>query len=164
MRTGTARLTATALAVCIAGCAVSPRQFAAQRTTLSDVDVCRAYEASRKSRDVSFIMDTERELNARGVVRTNCPGLISAANQKTGQAVVGIAAALLLIAAVAAGGGGGGAGQSYANTTDYAWSWDLHYNQYGQLVWSCRGEQTGQFADLYRCQGKIKSDYKWTGY
>jgi hypothetical protein len=92
--------------------------------------------------------------------------LISAANQKTGQAVVGIAAALLLIAAAAAvaAGGGGGGGQSYTNTTDYAWSWDQHYNTYGQLAWSCRGEQTGQFAELYRCQGKFKSDYKWPGY
>jgi len=37
---------------------------------------------------------------------------------------------------------------------DVDWDWDQFYHSTGSLVWACRGIQTGQFADLYRCSGK----------
>lgn len=62
--------------------------------------------------------------------------------------------------AVAANGGGGGGASSYA-AQDYDWAWDEFYNQHYQLVWACRGKQTGQFADLEKCAYKYKSDITW---
>jgi len=44
---------------------------------------------------------------------------------------------------------------------DVDWDWDQFYHSTGSLVWACRGIQTGQFADLYRCSGKSKNDYRW---
>lgn len=53
-----------------------------------------------------------------------------------------------------------GGGSGYA-PTDYDWAWDEFYNQYNQLVWSCRGMQTGQFAELDKCAYKVKIDSTW---
>ena len=69
--------------------------------------------------------------------------------------VVAVAGAV----AIAANGGGGG-GSNYA-AQDYDWAWDEFYNQHYQLVWACRGKQTGQFADLEKCAYKYKSDITW---
>jgi hypothetical protein len=73
--------------------------------------------------------------------------------------ILGVAAA----AAIAAGGGsgGGGTGGNSFAPTDYDWAWDQYYNQYRQLVWSCRGKQTGQFAELSKCQYKVQNDLTW---
>ena len=72
--------------------------------------------------------------------------------------ILGVAATAAL---AASGGGGGYTGNSYYAPTDYDWAWDQYYNQYRQLVWSCRGKQTGQFADLSRCQYKPANDLTW---
>ena len=65
-------------------------------------------------------------------------------------------------AAAAAAGGGGGGGGAYG-ASDYDWDWDQFYNQYGQLVWACRGIQTGQFAELHHCAYDVKVDTRWPG-
>ena len=36
---------------------------------------------------------------------------------------------------------------------DIDWAWDL--------VWHCRGIQTGQFAEFTKCAGKSKNDDHW---
>lgn len=43
---------------------------------------------------------------------------------------------------------------------DIDWAWDEFYNN-GQLVWACRGKQTGEFANDYACAGKPKNDFTW---
>ncbi len=69
--------------------------------------------------------------------------------------------------------GGGGTMCSYAssiqkgidlfnkNHKDRDWAWDQFYHSTGSLVWACRGVQTGQFAEKYRCAGKSQNDYRW---
>jgi hypothetical protein len=44
---------------------------------------------------------------------------------------------------------------------DYEWDWDAFYNEYRQIVWGCRGVQTGQFAPEDKCAFKLKTDYRW---
>ena len=44
---------------------------------------------------------------------------------------------------------------------DNEWYWDEFYNQSYQLVWACRGAQTGEFAEVWRCNGRPQSDWKW---
>lgn len=72
-----------------------------------------------------------------------------------------IAGAALAVGALAYQAGKGGGGGGYAAPTDYDWDWDQYYNQYYQLVWMCRGVQTTQFADAWRCSGKPQTDLRW---
>lgn len=45
---------------------------------------------------------------------------------------------------------------------DYDWDWDEFYNaNFGRMVWVCRGVQTAQFADEWRCSSKAKIDWRW---
>lgn len=46
---------------------------------------------------------------------------------------------------------------------DFDWEWDQFMLQNGQVVWACRGVQTGQFAPEQRCAYKLKTDWKWPG-
>lgn len=48
-------------------------------------------------------------------------------------------------------------------TYDAEWDWDQLYDQRYNLVWACRGVQTGEFADPMRCSGKFQSDGRWPG-
>jgi hypothetical protein len=79
----------------------------------------------------------------------------------------------LIAGAVLAAAGGAyaiGRNQGYANgyaahqLTDYDWAWDQFYNANYALVWACRGKQTGQFADMAKCQYKPQNDLTWPGY
>ena len=44
---------------------------------------------------------------------------------------------------------------------DYDYDWDQFYDQYYNLVWRCRGIQTGQFADNLNCIYDTKDDDRW---
>lgn len=46
---------------------------------------------------------------------------------------------------------------------DMDWAWDEFYNEKYNLQWRCRGKSTGQFAEDFRCYGKIKDDRTWPG-
>jgi hypothetical protein len=77
---------------------------------------------------------------------------------------VGIGLAVLAIAGAAYYGAKGNAGATARMpVTDYDWDWDQFYNQYGQLVWACRGVQTAQFAELSHCAYKVQTDLRWPG-
>lgn len=58
-------------------------------------------------------------------------------------------------------------GQVFSNwasaytSQDYDWAWDEFYNEYRQLVWACRGKQTGQFAPEEKCMFKMRIDNTW---
>lgn len=69
---------------------------------------------------------------------------------KTAAAVVAVGA---LVVAAAKGGGGSTPSQVY----DHDWAWDWTINN-GRYIWQCRGMQSGQFADNYRCANKSKID------
>jgi hypothetical protein len=66
------------------------------------------------------------------------------------------------VAYAASNGAYGGGGYSTA-VSDYKWSWDQFRDGNGVLIWRCRGEQTGQFADDWRCAGLYRADSKWPG-
>ena len=52
---------------------------------------------------------------------------------------------------------------SSSSNRDYDWDWDQFYDQYYNLVWRCRGIQTGQFADSSNCYYDYKDDDRWPG-
>ena len=79
-----------------------------------------------------------------------------------GRTLLGVLGAAAAVAAAREVGKAGGGGYSPATTTvDYDWAWDQFRNEYGQLVWACRGKQTGQFALNERCQFKPANDFTW---
>jgi hypothetical protein len=45
--------------------------------------------------------------------------------------------------------------------TDYDWDWDAFYDGYGNLLWRCRGIQSGQFANNSNCQYDYMDDDRW---
>ena len=45
--------------------------------------------------------------------------------------------------------------------SDYDYDWDAFYDQNYNLVWRCRGVQTGRFADNYKCAADLKIDTRW---
>lgn len=53
----------------------------------------------------------------------------------------------------------GGAGPAWQ--TDWSWAWDEFYDDTWNLVWACRGEQTGQFAEVEKCAGLPRVDLTW---
>lgn len=88
-----------------------------------------------------------------------CIALSGCATNSTEQNVaigLGVLFGAALIHSARHGGGGG-----YSAPTDSEWDWDQYYNQYRQLVWSCRGVQTGEFADNSKCYGKYQTDSRW---
>lgn len=149
------------VSVALSGCAAMTRtSFQDAREGMSDVSVCRAHAAAVASGDATFVEDAVAELAKRALSPQDCPYLIKEANDTLKKALIAVAAVALVVAAARSGGGGGGAP---AGGTDYSWQWDQQHNQFMQAVWVCRGEQTGQYAELYRCSGKPQSDYRWPG-
>lgn len=98
------------------------------------------------------------EVNKRGLSSERCETLVREENQRAALILGAIAVGLAAAAARRGGGGGGSPTQA-----DYEWDWDEIRNQYGQLVWVCRGVQSGEFAELWRCGGKVKTDWRWPG-
>ncbi|RZI80860.1 MAG: hypothetical protein EOP38_21150 [Rubrivivax sp.] len=140
------------------GCASSPEHFAKHRQSLSDLDVCRTLRSANQGSDQAFIADVSTEASDRGLDADRCTSLITRANQTMAAALLVIGAAAAVAAARSGGGGYGSPAQQ-----DYDWAWDQFYTQGYQLVWACRGVQTGEFADQYRCAGKSQSDHRWPG-
>jgi hypothetical protein len=148
---------AAVVAASVAGCAVTHEQFGQRRAGMSDTQVCRTWVAAVRAGNHSYASDASEEAGRRGVTEQGCVDLI-----KRQDAAIAAAVVILGVAAIAASKAGGGGGSAYAPAqAEYAWDWDLFYNQYNQLVWACRGIQTGQFADQWRCGGKVKTDARW---
>lgn len=147
----------------ISGCAISPQFYYANRATLTDHEVCSALLNARTARvDPGFYSDLQNDASNRGYTATDCERYVSENNKKAGVALLLIAGVAVAAKVARSGGGGGGGANNFApGATDYAWEWDEFYNQYSQLVWACRGVQSGQFADLSQCQGKVRNDWKW---
>lgn len=163
-RTGSSRTFAVSMLCSIlvvtplAGCATSSASYYEKRGSFSNATLCRTYQAAQKDGNASLAADVRSDLSRQfGADVYNCDSIIKAQNQKIAGVIVAVAA-VAAVAAAAANSGGGGSGYT---ASDYQWDWDLFYNQYGQLVAACRGIQTGQFADNYRCAGLTQDDNRW---
>jgi len=155
-------ISAAVVAAMVAGCATTPEHYRQNKAGLSDLEVCRASRAAMNAADWSWHSETMEDMAARGLTAASCVELVAEAEQKAktvGAIVLGVAA-LALIASQAKKGRIGG---SQATGQDFDWDWDLFYGERMQMVWACRGVQTGQFAEPYRCQHKAQTDLRWPG-
>ena len=141
----------------VTGCATSRESFYANPSGASNAQICRSLASESVQGDAAFHQALRTELNSRGISEGECTSIVSQQNLAIG---AGILLGAALIAAAANSGGGYGSG-AYAPVTDYQWDWDQYYSSTYQLVWSCRGVQTGQFADQWRCAGMPQTDYRW---
>jgi hypothetical protein len=143
-----------ACSVAMTACATSPEAFRRNPYQVSDSQLCRTLTSSAAERDYSFKSEVRSEVERRGLSDESCATMVR--NQNVAIGAVALIGAVAVAAARNGGGGGGG-----APSTDYDWDWDQFYNEYRQLVWACRGVQTGQFADTWRCNGKFRTDARW---
>lgn len=143
----------------IVGCAASPEKFYANSATLSDARLCRTLKAASGGRDLTFAADVRQAADARGLDDFSCQSIV---NKQNAAIAVGIVAGAALVAVAKNGGSGGvGATTTTGQGYDVEWDWDQFNNQYGQLVWACRGIQTGQYSETYHCNGKMQADWRW---
>jgi hypothetical protein len=156
-------VTASLLVSMLVGCAMSPAQFQQDRYTVGDARLCKTLKSAESSTDWQFMGDVQDEVKRRGLDAYRCEQIVRNQALAIG---AGVLVAAAVVAAARSGGGGGavavGGGAGYAGANyDYDWEWDQYYGAGYALVWSCRGVQTGQFAEPYRCNGKMQTDWKW---
>lgn len=138
----------------LSGCATSKADFYNSPASVGDWSLCRTWADASNAGDLQFANDVGREAIARGMTQDGC---------RTKNMVVEVGAVTIVVlgvvaAALAASGGGGGPG-----VTDTSWAWDQFRAQDGSMLWACRGRQTGQFADQWRCSGLPMNDWAWPG-
>jgi hypothetical protein len=142
------------MAGAVAACAVSPERFRADSQSLTASQVCHSRAVARSSNDPEFLQLTANEMSRRNLNFQDCARIIQREREMMA------AAALVGLAAGAAASSGSG---SPAQARDYSWDWDQFRDQYGRLVWRCRGIQTGQFANDSQCRGNSRIDDRWPG-
>lgn len=49
------------------------------------------------------------------------------------------------------------------NGQDVDWAWDQFRDEYGNIVWRCRGKRSGEFLQDLFCMGQRRSDHTWPG-
>lgn len=147
----------------LSGCALTPAEFSAKRYEISDTRVCKTWRSASNSGDSAFLRVAWDEVSRRGLDREKCQRLETDQDVAIGAGIlIGLAALAAAKGGSAASGAAVGGSAGYGSTTyDYDWEWDQFYNQYRNLVWACRGVQTGQFADPSHCAGKLQTDWKW---
>lgn len=151
--------------IALASCAASPERFYDDRYSLSDTRLCRTVNKAEKSSDGSFRDDALAERDRRRLSPERCHQL----EVRQALAIGAVAAAATAVVVIAhnnrhSGGGGyaGGGGVAYVPPMVYdtEWDWDQFFRG-GQLVWECRGVQTGQFAPPENCLGLAMTDWRW---
>ena len=150
--------------------ATIPRDhFAKHKSGLIDEGVCAALftaaDEYQRQRTAAYLKETLVELQRRGRSVDWCIHRRKE-QQDTAAGVVAIVAVVGLVALVAAGGGGGGGTPQTdfsATDRDWDWDWDQFYDENYQLVWVCRGVQSGRFSTTGRCDYKAKVDLRWPG-
>jgi len=154
---------ALALSILLTGCATPPQLFDLQKKSNSNAQICRTLATARSAGGDAFYAKVFDEASRRGYDESSCSTLVAAENQAMKNAAIGIVAVagVVALAAAASRGGGGGGASAYGPTNDTDWAWDEFYNERYQLVWMCRGKQTGQFADAQRCAYKPQNDFTW---
>lgn len=145
----------------LAGCAVTPERFYSQRSSLGAVTLCRTHQSAVQGSQWQLARDVETELSSRlGVHPSQCNKII---NDNEMAILGGMLVAAAVVAAAGAGGGAGPTPAASSRSVDSDWDWDQFYNEYGVLVWRCRGIQTGQFAENSNCAYDSMTDYRWPG-
>lgn len=163
---------AVSLAIPISGCStmasIPQDHFAKHKRGLTDEGVCAAmFTAAAEYKSTgrtAYFTETLAEVERRGRSVDWC-------NKRRDEQQNAAAGAVALVAvvglvALAAKGGRGGAGNGYApasSASDTNWDWDQFFDANGQLVWRCRGVQTGQFAIDVECINKPQLDLRWPG-
>ncbi len=148
--------------VLLSGCAAvtSHQDFSERRASLNDTEVCKtliySHEQSLNGNGSAFYQSATDEAGNRGYDLNSCKEKIKKQNIVAASVAI---ASVLAIAASSRRSSGGYAPTSVAQ--DYEWDWDEFYNEYRQLVWMCRGVQTGQFSPSEKCQYKFKTDSRW---
>ena len=163
MNSGWKTSVVVAVAAFCHGCTVSPEQFEREKYTLRDDEVCRAQIKAVSEGNWDFQEPLDKDLARRGVNPLSCPSIVQNANNRTGAAVslLAIGAALALASRPPSPAGYAPPPAYRQPPPDFDWAWDLFFNEHYALVWACRGVQTGQFADLERCNFKPKNDFRW---
>lgn len=136
----------------LTGCATSKSTFYEAPTQVGTWSLCRTLGDALSSGDRLYADDVAREVASRGLSIEDC----KTRNMIVDVGVVSIVV-LGVVAAAMTGGGGGGGG------TDSSFAWDQFQANNGQLMWACRGRQTGRFADQWRCSGLPMNDFAWPG-
>jgi len=140
-----------AVVLALSGCAANKGKFYNSPASINTWSLCRSMAESASAGDTQYFYDLNAEAQRRGMTFSDC---------KTRNAVVevGVATVVVLgiVAAAMSGRGGGGGG-------DTSWAWDNFQGQDGSMLWACRGRQTGQFADQWRCSGLPMNDFTWPG-
>jgi len=135
-------------ALLLTGCVTSPEEFERTRLSRSDTSLCRINQYAL-NHNPPMIGPTAQELQRRGITPERCHQLIAEFNQQNAALM---AAGFSLMA--------GPRAAPVPVDLDWDWDWDQFYDS-GALVWVCRGLQTGQFAEPYRCQYKMQTDWRW---
>jgi hypothetical protein len=153
-------------AILAAGCAgVSAEKFDENPGAASDFAVCRSLADS--AGNAAFASKLRFELARRQMHEGTCPAIIAKREKNVAAGIIaGIAVVAVAAAARSNGGPYAGVGADYspayeAPVRDWQWEWDEYYNKSYQLVWSCRGVQTGQFTELSYCGTKLRADTTW---
>jgi hypothetical protein len=148
------------LLLATAGCAVSSERFYSDRGSFGAVSLCRTHKSALERGQYQLARDVENELRGRlNKELHQCEKIISDSNAAIAAGVV--AAALVVAAASSDSAGSSGGGNTTTASSDYDWDWDEFYDQYGTLIWRCRGIQTARFAEDYKCAGDWKTDVRW---
>ena len=143
----------------VSGCAVTPEQFYSQRGSLGAVTLCRTYQSAVQTSQWQLARDIETELASRlGVQASQCNKVISDHEMAV---LGGVLIAAAVVAAASEGGGATAPPATNSQISDYDWDWDQFHNEYGVLVWRCRGIQTGEFAESSKCAYDAMTDYRW---
>lgn len=146
-------IAATAAVSVLAGCATVDRRL----DTAENRELCKSYVVSQATKDWAVEQDRVREMTERGLSRGDCSRMLGN-DRWEADTVLAVGVAVLAVAAIVAIAKRGGGGDP---STDYQWDWDLFYDEHRQLMWACRGVQSGQFADAWRCAGKARTDARW---
>lgn len=156
MKVHTRSLSALALITLVTGCAVTPSSFYQNPSSHGLAKICRAYQGQEAIKDSKFRSALASELSRRGKSAAECNSIIADADRTNAAIGAALVGAAVLYQASKSGGGGGG-----VSTSDYSYAWDQFYHSSGNLVWACRGRQTGRFAETSNCASSPKNDLTW---
>jgi hypothetical protein len=144
------------------GCAWTPERYASKRENLDDTETCRLFLGWRKEAKEPYLTMVKEEVARRGLTEDQCAANYQELRRARREA---IGTGLLLTASVAAVVYASQSRAAFPVTASYdsSWDWDQFADKSGNLVWACRGVQTGQFADQHHCTGRPISDWRWPG-
>lgn len=145
----------------LSACAITHDEFSRKRFSMADVDVCDAKVDAQKATNFAFQNEVNSELERRRLTTPVCEALLKKRSEQRAAAAAALLAVVAVAAIAANSKGGGGSGYAAPAAYDTQWDWDQFYNDSWQLVWACRGVQTGRFAEQSRCAYKVQVDSRW---